>query len=132
MRELPAFIEGYGRVRPYTGVLEFPGNADRASTSGPVADSVSRGLLPIPVVMTIHGGRARGIESGDLHIDVAFLAAPAADRFGNMSGAEGRAACGPLGSEQVIVRRDRSQRAGQSRPRSGRRSGTQAVLCSAE
>ena len=72
-----------------------------AYMSGPVAHAVSTGLLEAPVVMTTHGGRARSIESGELHIDVAFIAAPAADAHGNLSGAEGRAACGPLGYAMV-------------------------------
>jgi len=75
-----------------------------AYISGPVAEAVSRGVLPTPVVMTTHGGRARAIETGELHIDVAFVAAPAADRHGNLSGAEGRAACGPLGYAMVDAR----------------------------
>ena len=72
-----------------------------AYMSGPVADAVSHGVLATPVVMQTHGGRARAIESGELHIDVAFVAAPAADRFGNLSGSEGPAACGPLGYAMV-------------------------------
>jgi citrate lyase subunit alpha / citrate CoA-transferase len=72
-----------------------------AYMSGPVAEAISRGALKTPVVMTTHGGRARAIESGELRIDVAFVAAPAADRHGNLSGAEGRAACGPLGYAMV-------------------------------
>ena len=74
-----------------------------AYVSGPVAEAISRGLLANPVVMQTHGGRARVIESGELHIDVAFVAAPAADRHGNLSGAEGPAACGPLGYAMVDV-----------------------------
>ena len=72
-----------------------------AYMSGPVADAVSQGVLANPVVMQTHGGRARAIESGELHIDVAFVAAPAADTFGNLSGSEGPAACGPLGYAMV-------------------------------
>jgi citrate lyase subunit alpha/citrate CoA-transferase len=72
-----------------------------AYISGPVADAVSRGVLATPVVMCTHGGRARAIESGELRIDVAFIAAPAADRCGNLNGVEGPAACGPLGYAMV-------------------------------
>lgn len=82
------------------------GVVDRLCTayaSGPVAEALSRGDLATPVVMQTHGGRARAIESGELHIDVAFVAAPAADRNGNLSGAEGPAACGPLGYAMVDV-----------------------------
>ena len=75
-----------------------------AYMSGPVAEAVSQGVLQLPVVMTTHGGRARAIESGELHIDVAFIAAPAADQHGNLSGAQGRAACGPLGYAMVDAR----------------------------
>ncbi len=65
--------------------------------SGPVADAVSSGLLKYPVTMHTHGGRARAIESGDLSIDVAFIAAPTADTYGNINGVLGPAACGTLG-----------------------------------
>jgi citrate lyase subunit alpha / citrate CoA-transferase len=51
--------------------------------------------------MQTHGGRARAIESGELQIDVAFVAAPAADRCGNLNGVAGRAACGVLGYAMV-------------------------------
>lgn len=65
--------------------------------SGPVAQAVSRGLLERPVVMRTHGGRARAIECGHLIVDVAFIAAPAADPYGNLNGAQGSAACGSMG-----------------------------------
>lgn len=65
--------------------------------SGPVAEAVSRGILSRPVIMRTHGGRARAIECGQLKIDVAFIAAPAADDYGNINGIMGPAACGSLG-----------------------------------
>ena len=65
--------------------------------SGPVAEAISKGKLKKPAIMQTHGGRARAIESGDLHIDVAFLAAPTADSYGNINGVDGNAACGTLG-----------------------------------
>ncbi len=83
-----------------TGVVT---NVTTAYVSGPVATALSRGGLANPVVMQTHGGRARAIEAGELHIDVAFVAAPAADRQGNLSGAIGPAACGPLGYAMVDV-----------------------------
>jgi citrate lyase subunit alpha/citrate CoA-transferase len=64
---------------------------------GSLAEAVSKGELARPVLMYTHGGRARCIESGSLHIDVAFVAAPTADTYGNLNGVNGRAACGPLG-----------------------------------
>ena len=65
--------------------------------SGPVAQAISRGILEKPVTMRTHGGRARAIECGQLKIDVAFIAAPAADDYGNINGVQGPAACGSLG-----------------------------------
>lgn len=65
--------------------------------SGPVAQAVSRGVMAKPVVLRTHGGRARAIECGQLKIDVAFIAAPAADDYGNINGVQGTAACGSLG-----------------------------------
>jgi len=65
--------------------------------SGPVAKAVSQGLFSTPVVMRTHGGRGRAIECGQLKIDVAFIAAPAADDYGNINGVQGPAACGSLG-----------------------------------
>ena len=65
--------------------------------SGPVAEAISEGKLKYPVIMHTHGGRSRAIESGDLHIDVAFLAAPSSDEYGNANGLYGKSACGALG-----------------------------------
>ncbi len=68
-----------------------------AYMSGAVADVVSEGKCLYPCVMQTHGGRALSIESGKLKIDVAFIAAPALDESGNISGRQGKAACGSLG-----------------------------------
>ncbi|WZL72732.1 citrate lyase subunit alpha [Clostridiaceae bacterium 35-E11] len=65
--------------------------------SGPVAEAVSEGRLKYPAIMHTHGGRARAIESGDLAIDITFIAAPTCDTYGNINGVEGKAACGSLG-----------------------------------
>jgi citrate lyase subunit alpha/citrate CoA-transferase len=65
--------------------------------NGEVAKIISNGELAGNLVMNTHGGRARAIESGDLKIDVAFIACPTVDKFGNGSGAIGKSACGTLG-----------------------------------
>lgn len=65
--------------------------------SGPVAEAVSRGELKKVAVMQTHGGRPRAIESGELHIDIAFIGAPTADTYGNINGVQGKSACGALG-----------------------------------
>lgn len=85
-----------------TGVIS------RISTSyisGPVGEAISNGILETPVTLTTHGGRARAIDEGELEIDVAFVAASAADEMGNLSGRIGRAPCGTLGYPMVDVQR---------------------------
>lgn len=62
-----------------------------------VGAAISRGIMENPVVIRSHGGRARAIETGDIHIDVAFLGAPSADCYGNSNGSHGKATCGSLG-----------------------------------
>ena len=78
-----------------------------AYMAGPVAQAVSRGALARPVVMQTHGGRARDIETGRMPVDVAFVAAAMADRAGNLTGAHGVSAFGPLGYGQVDAARAR-------------------------
>jgi len=63
---------------------------------GPVATAITQGFLKKPAVLMSHGGRPRAIESGDMHIDVAFIASPTADAYGNINGVSGNAACGTL------------------------------------
>jgi citrate lyase subunit alpha / citrate CoA-transferase len=65
--------------------------------NGPVADAISEGNLSGLLIMDTHGGRPRAIESGELKIDVAFIALPTSDAFGNGNGIEGQSACGTLG-----------------------------------
>lgn len=72
--------------------------------SGPVAAAVSGGILQAPVVMQTHGGRVRAIESGELPVDVAFVAASACDEAGNLNGVEGPSAFGVMGYAQTDVR----------------------------
>jgi citrate lyase subunit alpha/citrate CoA-transferase len=67
------------------------------SMNGPIGRACSLGRMKKACVLRSHGGRARAIQDGDLHIDVAFIAAPAADAFGNANGLSGPSACGPLG-----------------------------------
>lgn len=63
---------------------------------GPVPKAVTRGLLKYPATLMSHGGRARAIEDGSLHIDIAFIAAPSCDCQGNSNGTHGPSACGYL------------------------------------
>ncbi|XMB71473.1 citrate lyase subunit alpha [Mycoplasmatota bacterium WC30] len=86
----------------YTNLVSLikNGNISNINTNyinGEVAKIISQGFLKGKLIMNTHGGRARAIESGDLPIDVAFLACPVVDKFGNGSGSFGKSACGTLG-----------------------------------
>lgn len=59
--------------------------------------AISGGLMQEPVQFRTHGGRPSDIALGRTPIDVAFIAAPAADPMGNCSGKYGPSACGSLG-----------------------------------
>lgn len=65
--------------------------------NGPIGELISRGELRCPVVVRTHGGRARALISGEVQVDLAFIAAPCCDRYGNMNGYFGPSACGSLG-----------------------------------
>ncbi len=67
------------------------------SMNGPVGRACSLGKMKHVSILRSHGGRYRAIQDGDLHIDVAFIAAPCADPHGNANGVYGKSACGPLG-----------------------------------
>ena len=58
---------------------------------------ISAGIMEQPVEFMTHGGRPTAIMQGKTPIDVAFVAAPAADGDGNCTGKIGRSACGSLG-----------------------------------
>lgn len=66
-----------------------------------LGEAISGGILETPTIIRSHGGRARAIEDGELHIDVAFIAAPSCDNQGNISGSMGPSACGSLGYAMV-------------------------------
>lgn len=58
---------------------------------------ISAGVLERPVKFMTHGGRPAAIMDGRTPVDVAFVAAPAADKDGSCTGKTGRSACGSLG-----------------------------------
>lgn len=64
---------------------------------GRIGEVISAGKLKTPAIIRSHGGRPRAIEAGEVHIDIAFLAAATADEFGNASGNGGKSNCGSLG-----------------------------------
>ncbi|MGI6687927.1 MAG: citrate lyase subunit alpha [Christensenellales bacterium] len=65
--------------------------------AGSLAAAISEGILPNPVRFRSHGGRPAAMARGTAKVDIAFIAAPAADPMGNCNGISGPAACGSLG-----------------------------------
>jgi citrate lyase subunit alpha/citrate CoA-transferase len=67
------------------------------SMNGAVGAFISQGgKLRQPAVLRSHGGRWRAVEAGDVAIDVAFIAAPQADAYGNANGVRGKTPCGTI------------------------------------
>ena len=64
---------------------------------GKIGEVVSQGKLKTPAIIRSHGGRPRAIEAGEVHIDIAFIAAPTSDCMGNCRGIGGKSNCGSLG-----------------------------------
>ena len=67
------------------------------SMNGPLGDYCSTGKMRGMAVLRSHGGRYQAVQDGEVHIDVAVIAAPTADPFGNATGDRGPTACGLLG-----------------------------------
>jgi citrate lyase subunit alpha/citrate CoA-transferase len=67
------------------------------SLNGPLGAFASRGGMRGKAVLRSHGGRWQAVQDGEVHIDIAVLAAPTADEFGNATGDRGPSACGLLG-----------------------------------
>ncbi len=67
------------------------------SLNGPLGEYCSRGRMKGTHILRSHGGRWQAIQDGEVHIDLAVIAAPNADPFGNANGLEGPAATGGLG-----------------------------------
>lgn len=81
------------------------------SMNGELGRFVSSGKMKGVGVLRSHGGRYQAIQDGEVQIDIAIIAAPTADNFGNANGVSGSSACGLLGfaladsqySNKVIV-----------------------------
>ncbi|MBT7040003.1 MAG: citrate lyase subunit alpha [Bacteroidetes bacterium] len=67
------------------------------SMNGPLGRFTSEGKMKGTGILRSHGGRYQAIQDGDVHIDIAVIAAPTADPFGNANGVNGSSACGLLG-----------------------------------
>ena len=67
------------------------------SMNGPLGDYCTRGKMKGMAVLRSHGGRYQAVQDGEVEIDIAVIAAPTADAFGNATGDRGPTACGLLG-----------------------------------
>jgi citrate lyase subunit alpha/citrate CoA-transferase len=67
------------------------------SMNGPLGKYTSEGHMKGTGVLRSHGGRYQAIQDGEVHIDIAVIAAPTSDPFGNATGDRGQSACGLLG-----------------------------------
>jgi citrate lyase subunit alpha / citrate CoA-transferase len=67
------------------------------SMNGPLGDYCTQGRMRGMGVLRSHGGRWQAIQDSEVCIDVAVIAGPCADAFGNANGAHGKSACGSLG-----------------------------------
>ncbi len=66
------------------------------SMNGPLGEFCTRGKMKGQGVLRSHGGRYRAVQDGEVHIDIAVIAAPTADPFGNANALYGKSACGSL------------------------------------
>lgn len=67
------------------------------SMNGPLGRYTTEGKMKGVGVLRSHGGRYQAIQDGEVKIDIAVIAAPTADPFGNATGDRGKSACGLLG-----------------------------------
>lgn len=72
-------------------------NHIEGSMNGPLGRFCSEGKMKGVAVLRSHGGRVQAIQDGEVHIDIAVIAAPTADAYGNANGVDGSSACGLLG-----------------------------------
>ncbi|TKG92425.1 citrate lyase subunit alpha [Puteibacter caeruleilacunae] len=72
-------------------------NRIEGSMNGPLGRFASEGGMKGVGVLRSHGGRYQAVQDGEVEIDIAIIAAPTADAFGNATGDRGPAACGLLG-----------------------------------
>ncbi|EFK96305.1 Citrate lyase alpha chain [sediment metagenome] len=72
-------------------------NRIEGSMNGPLGMYVSEGKMKGTAVLRSHGGRVQSIQDGEVCIDIAVLAAPSSDAFGNAKGTGGSSSCGVIG-----------------------------------
>ncbi|MCX6149349.1 MAG: citrate lyase subunit alpha [Ignavibacteriales bacterium] len=67
------------------------------SMNGPLGRFTTNGKMKGIGVLRSHGGRYQAIQDGEVKIDIAVIAAPTADPFGDANGVTGKSACGLIG-----------------------------------
>lgn len=67
------------------------------SMNGPLGKFTTEGKMKGIGVLRSHGGRYQAVQDGEVHIDIAVIASPTADPFGNANGVTGKSACGLIG-----------------------------------
>ncbi len=67
------------------------------SMNGPLGKFTTQGKMKGVGVLRSHGGRYQAVQDGEVHIDIAVIAAPTADTFGNANGVNGKSASGLIG-----------------------------------
>ncbi|MEO8399094.1 MAG: citrate lyase subunit alpha [Ignavibacteriaceae bacterium] len=67
------------------------------SMNGPLGRFTTEGKMKGVGVLRSHGGRYQAVQDGEVHIDIAVIAAPTADIFGNANGVNGKSASGLIG-----------------------------------
>ena len=73
------------------------------SLNGPLGRFASDGKMRGTAVLRSHGGRVQAIQDGEVKIDIAVIAAPSCDSFGNANALTGPSACGVLGFAEMDV-----------------------------
>lgn len=66
------------------------------SMNGPLGAYCSEGKMRGLGVLRSHGGRWQAIADGEVKVDIAVIAAPSSDFFGNCNGSHGKSACGSI------------------------------------
>jgi len=72
-------------------------NRIEGSMNGPLGRFTSLGGMKGMAVLRSHGGRYSAMQDGEVHINIAVLAVPSSDPFGNGNALYGPSACGVLG-----------------------------------
>ncbi len=88
--------DAHNNVADYIAAGKVTG-IQSSGVRGRIGEAISAGELKTPAIIRSHGGRPRAIEAGEVHIDIAFLAAATADECGNASGTGGKSNCGSMG-----------------------------------